>query len=261
MMRSLILLAVLAAAVTQGKTVPRIPITRGSRIVNGYDAVRSQFPGMLSLQVSSLHTCGASILNENWALTAAHCVKWYNASSITLYAGSIYLSSGGTTHNVSEIVIHESYDGGDSLVNDIAVLKVSNPFQIDGVDVKPISLPPPDQNPPDGMLAEVIGWGELGEHGDSSDTLQKVNLAIINQAECRRIYVAEQEHVYDSQICAGLPVGIGGSCRGDDGGPLIVEGNVVGLVSWSYHCALPEYPTVYTRVPVYVDWIKQNTGV
>ncbi|XP_069683016.1 trypsin-1-like isoform X2 [Periplaneta americana] len=259
MIRSLILLAILVATGTQGKTVPRIPITRGSRIINGYDAARTQFPGMLSLQISSSHKCGASILNENWALTAAHCVERNNASSITLYAGSIYLSSGGTTHNVSEIIIHESYDALDSYINDIAVLKVSNPFQIDGVDVKPISLPAQGQNPPDEMLAEVIGWGELGEHGDFSDTLQKVNLMIVNQDQCRSIYEFYSENVYDSQICAGLPVGIGGSCRGDDGGPLFVDGNVVGLVSWSRYCARPEYPTVYTRVSDYVDWIKQKT--
>ncbi|XP_069683024.1 trypsin-1-like isoform X1 [Periplaneta americana] len=260
MMRSLILLAILVAAGTQGKTIPRIPVNRGSRIINGDNAVRSQFPGQLSLQISSSHSCGASILNENWALTAAHCVQWNNASSMTLYAGSINLSSGGTIHNVSEIVIHESYDAFDSYINDIAVLKVSNPFQIDGVDVKPISLPAQGQTPADNTVATVVGWGELGEHGPFSDTLQRVNILIVNHDQCNSIYEFYSYHVYDSQICAGVPQGIGGSCRGDDGGPLFIDGNVVGLVSWSRYCARPEYPTVYTKVSDYVDWIKQKTG-
>lgn len=44
--------------------------------------------------------------------------------------------------------------------------------------------------------------------------------------------------------------------QGDSGGPLIVNKKLVGLVSWAKACSLTEYPTVYTRVPAYVNWIK-----
>ncbi|XP_069683027.1 trypsin-1-like isoform X2 [Periplaneta americana] len=211
--------------------------------------------------MSSIHICGASILNENWALTAAYCMQSSDLSFLTLHAGSIYLSSGGTIHNVSEFIVHENYDWYDSFINDIAVVKVSNPFQIDGVDVKPVSLPPQGQTPADDTLATVIGWGQLEEFGPYSDTLQRINVSIVNHDQCNSIYESNSEHVYDSQICAGVPQGIGGTCRGDDGGPLFIDGNVVGLVSWSRYCARPEYPTVYTRVSAYIDWIKQKTGV
>lgn len=46
--------------------------------------------------------------------------------------------------------------------------------------------------------------------------------------------------------------------QGDSGGPLTVGGKLVGLVSWANGCASTSYPTVYTRVPSYVDWIKTN---
>jgi secreted trypsin-like serine protease len=49
--------------------------------------------------------------------------------------------------------------------------------------------------------------------------------------------------------------------QGDIGGPLFVDGIVVGLVSWSNGCATPGYPTVHTRVAHYRDWINQLTGV
>jgi len=49
--------------------------------------------------------------------------------------------------------------------------------------------------------------------------------------------------------------------QGDSGGPLFVDGTVVGLVSWAYGCAVQGYPTVYTRVSAYRDWIREQTGV
>nr|WP_081107541.1 trypsin-like serine protease [Vibrio alginolyticus] len=59
-------------------------------------------------------------------------------------------------------------------------------------------------------------------------------------------------------MCAHDPVEETGSCHGDSGGPLTVDGKLVGLVSWAMGCALTDYPTVYTRVPKYLDWIETH---
>ncbi|KYN22988.1 hypothetical protein ALC57_04771, partial [Trachymyrmex cornetzi] len=43
---------------------------------------------------------------------------------------------------------------------------------------------------------------------------------------------------------------------GDFAGPLTV--NHIGLVSFTYDCGSTEYPTVYTCIPSFIDWIYEQ---
>lgn len=48
----------------------------------------------------------------------------------------------------------------------------------------------------------------------------------------------------------------------DSGGPLLVNGVQVGIVSWSIKpCATPPYPGVYTAVASYINWIEKVSGI
>jgi secreted trypsin-like serine protease len=47
-----------------------------------------------------------------------------SVSSISFWAGTIYLDNGGSRHEVEQIIVHEGYDENDSWKNDIAVVKV-----------------------------------------------------------------------------------------------------------------------------------------
>lgn len=62
--------------------VPRGPskVPQLSRIVGGVEAAPGEFPHQISLQKSPVigiqndHICGGSVYNENYIITAAHCV-------------------------------------------------------------------------------------------------------------------------------------------------------------------------------------------
>lgn len=54
--------------------------------------------------------------------------------------------------------------------------------------------------------------------------------------------------------------------QGDSGGPLLCmdssrRWSVVGIVSWGQECGKAFAPGVFTKVPVFVDLIKEVTGM
>jgi len=58
--------------------VPAIEPSVNVRVVGGVEARPHSWPWMVSLQVSSSewngHFCGGSLINDQWVLSAAHCM-------------------------------------------------------------------------------------------------------------------------------------------------------------------------------------------
>lgn len=69
--------------------------------------------------------------------------------------------------------------------------------------------------------------------------------------------------IHKGQYCAYDLSSVGAnSCAGDSGGPLHVFrsdkaiATVIGIISWGFNCGLTSFPSVYTRVAYYKDWIE-----
>lgn len=98
--------------------------------------------------------------------------------------------------------------------------------------------------------------------GDSL-VLKRAFIPVVSFKMCKnnyaRRYHGKLDHVTDNMFCAGE--GREDSCRGDSGGPAVIDGNLVGIVSFGLECGSEEFPGVYTRVYVYRDWIAEKTGL
>lgn len=57
-------------------------------------------------------------------------------------------------------------------------------------------------------------------------------------------------------ICTKNQIGTG-SCIGDSGSPLVFNGTIIGIISWSVNCT-DGYPTVHTKVFPYFNWIRSE---
>jgi trypsin len=134
------------------------------------------------------------------------------------------------------------------------IAQVARPFEI-GPNVKPVPL---NKNPlRPGTVVVLSGWGAVSEDDDGTDTLQKVEVPIVPQWECKWLYA--HTDLSDDMFCAGRAGR--DSCYGDSGGPVVANGLLVGVVSWGEGCARQGYPGIYASVEKLRKWIFQNSGV
>lgn len=233
----------------------------GTRVVNGTDAKDGEFPFIASLRkvvnvTGGSHSCGSSIISKRWLLTAAHCVAGRESSSINIQYGVTEITSTGpNVASVEEIIVHEGYNPSDNYINDIALLHLSAPLRLNDF-INTVKLPKQGQVTRAGSDAVLVGWGLNASSGIVQTHLQKVDIKIFSDDDCQELH---NNGTHFTNICAGVPGGGKGQCNGDSGGPLLVNGEQVGIVSWSVKpCTIAPYPGVFTKVAEYVNWIKSK---
>lgn len=247
------------------RTVP------SARIVGGEQTKFAQWPWMISLRQfkrnNFLHKCGAALLNEYWAISAAHCVHNVSPTDILLRLGEYDLKSereplSHVERRVQIVATHPRFDAS-TFEYDLALLRLYEPVAFQD-NVMPVCVPDTNDSFV-GRSAVVTGWGRLYEDGPLPNVMQKVSVPIITNKECEIMYrkAGFIEDIPNIFICAGLAKGGKDSCEGDSGGPLVLKDpttgqwSLIGIISWGIGCALPNQPGVYTRITHFADWIRQ----
>lgn len=139
------------------------------------------------------------------------------------------------------------------MINDIALLKLAQKLSFN-TNVQAIPLSKSISDIRNGVMATVVGWGDLVENANAgSTTLKKVNVPVITNSNCKKYYGND---LYPGMFCAGYQNGNLDSCQGDSGGPLVANNRVIGIVSWGNGCARPNNPGIYTTVPLFVPWVQ-----
>ncbi|XP_022669485.1 serine proteinase stubble-like [Varroa destructor] len=242
------------------------------RIVGGDLTRFGKWPWMISLRQfkknTFVHKCGAALLNEYWAVSAAHCVHNVSPNDILLRLGEYDLSGhdkeplGHIERRVQIVATHPKFDA-HTFEYDLALMRFYEPVSF-ADNIVPICIADGNETYV-GQSAVVTGWGRLYEDGPLPSILQKVQVPIITNKECERMYrkAGFIEDIPDIFICAGLSAGGKDSCEGDSGGPLVLRDedsgawNLIGIISWGIGCAVPNQPGVYTRITRFADWMKQ----
>ena len=243
------------------------------RIINGQPVSITEVPWQVALVFSSepddfyAQFCGGSIVSAEWIVTAAHCVPGATAADIEVLAGITTLGESGSIRvALQEIISHPQYNAF-TLENDIALLRLASPLDLDGAEKTPIALPFTQQSaswPAAGDPATVSGWGNTSTTSSSySDVLMAAVVDVLTDpSETQCGSYTTSEYLPSLMLCAAEMVLGKDSCQGDSGGPLAVDvagaWTLAGIVSWGFGCADPQYPGVYTRVTNYLDWISSE---
>jgi trypsin len=190
--------------------------------------------------------CGGTLIGKNLAVTAAHCVSEVSGP-IELWLGLSDLNDRPEPIRVEAVRKHPQYHNR-RFQHDVALLFLERD---DGHDTAPISV----KGKADGPLY-LLGFGNTSRKGHTYP--EQIQSAYVNEVpayECESLG-GPYKFVIGQQICASSA--LSDSCDGDSGGPLLLKGELYGIVSWGTSCGDPTQPGVYTRASSYRDWIAME---
>merc|ERR1712088_946178 len=203
---------------------------RAGRIVGGHEAEEHQWTWQVALFIDDAWFCGGSLINENYVLTAAHCVD--GASYFDIMAGAHNVRASSEPNRV-EVT---SYNGwthplwnSNDLSGDLALIELPSPMPMNDY-ISASCLPATGETPAVGSPVTVTGWGK------PSDTAG-------GRGSC------------NGDSGGPLVQKAGGKAAGD-------KWTQVGIVSFgaSAGCEVG-MPAGFTRTEYYLDWIKSETGM
>lgn len=240
-------------------------------IINGDTAAPGQFPfyALVKLVYDNGRNgfCGGTLINDQWILTAAHCIDNNRDDGIAVEYFDVHLGVWNSTNNdeegrvvLSTIQSFPHPDYSEKFVeNDIALLKLDEPI-VFSETIKPIDLTQRASLNP-GTDVTAIGFGR--RHNDDtsiSQYLQYTQLAIISIEECTKTYEFVKDR--DDVVCT-IGENNKAICKGDSGGPLVVIENgipaLVGSVSFAHPSGCEHgLPTAFSNTYHFLPWIQQT---
>ncbi|XP_008418960.1 coagulation factor IXa isoform X2 [Poecilia reticulata] len=239
------------------------------RIVGGRSVTPGEIPWQVGLiaKPSGRLFCGGSILSERWVITAAHCLREAAGSfSVRVGEHNTEITEGREKdYELLEEHPHPRYNATLNIYNhDIALLYLKEPISFSAA-VRPICIGPMafiEDLVKQPSPATVSGWGRTRFMGFTSNILQKVEVPLVDQTECKK---SSNERITPVMFCAGFYDVAKDACQGDSGGPHAKSYRdtwfLTGIVSWGEECAKEGKYGVYTRVSVYYSWIKNVISV
>ncbi|XP_066551489.1 granzyme B [Amia ocellicauda] len=220
-----------------------------TQIIGGHDETPHSRPYEAFLLVKrgqGSFNCGGSLIREDFILTAAHC----NGNNITAILGAQNVNDNENSQQIIKVVKKFPFPSycRKGLNDDIMLLKLERNASLNSqVGIAP--LPQEEHKVKVGSSCWLAGWGATDPDGyNSSSTLKAVELTVVRDL-CKQNW---RRQFNEFKICASRPMA--GGCKGDSGAPLVCKGVVEGVLSsGGMPCGF--YPSMFTRVSVYLDWI------
>ncbi|MEV6239710.1 trypsin-like serine protease [Lentzea sp. NPDC051838] len=255
------------AATYLGDTVPADLGDVSPTFAGGQNATVSEFPGIVAgIRAGGSRpegqTCTGTVVAPRKILIAAHCADAqgekkfvYGLDDLKDYRGG---AGSGFAVNVVSYKKHPKYVNFDQGY-DVAVVTVDRDIALKGGAAYPKFATSADSGgAAPGKTGLGFGYGKKDFNDTSQDvTLDKASLPIVNGDSVCQGVGAGFKSAY--MICAGYNDGRITILPGDSGGPLIVDGKIFGVASWSRSDF--KWYSIYGRLDNEMgDWVKTEVG-
>ncbi|ODM94402.1 Chymotrypsin-like elastase family member 1 [Orchesella cincta] len=240
-------------------------------------AEENEYPHQIQLKTRG--TCGGTVYNKNWIITAAHCRQ---SSDYTSSTGTFQWTAdhpveqayviAGTSHvadvpernkyPIDKVIWHEDWkptEIGDGY--DIALLHLAKPLALEKGKIQPLRLEPAGFVPNYGGNGVVIGFGNVDKRlGDTTDDLMETVAPIHHKATGNQIsFDRSNDAGPHGKALKSMTLAIGG---GDSG---VVVGQAYSLRNCFLSrtvrfIRLAKKPSYYQRVEPMLSWIQKNVG-
>lgn len=263
---------------------PECGMRATSRLIGGRLTQIDDFPWTALIEYvkpdgSNGFHCGGTLINQEHIVTAAHCVsalpdgwkvnrvrlgEWDLATVEDCEYG--YCNNPVTDVAIAKIIVHSEYGVRNrSTINDIALIRFKEKVNFTDT-IQPICLPLSElirnENLTD-SYSIVAGWGNSPSIGGMSKKYQ-VALKLKNVHECHsNLEQSGTSLPHTAQLCTTAQRSDKTICSVDAGGGLVRYFYgfyyLIGVAGIGQEkCGLGIVPGVFTGVPDYVDWIKNN---
>ncbi|VDM58359.1 unnamed protein product [Angiostrongylus costaricensis] len=202
------------------------------RVIGGTKATKSEFPWQAAFvsydDASAGLMCGATVIDEYWIMTAAHCILSKTRKSYIL-TGLQTIRNPQHTAYTKRIVVHPQYDAS-RIANDIALVQSKRSLFNSGINS--ICLTRNDSSlftsAKKGLVTgfglHIVNRSLFGIRMNISNVVLKTTVPIIPLGQCQHqwwILSGGTVTISNKQICAGSK--LHGTAPGDSGGPLLVH--------------------------------------
>ncbi|MET9230348.1 trypsin-like serine protease [Lentzea sp. NPDC003310] len=250
-----------------GDTVPTHLGDASPMFVGGQNATVSEFPGIVAgIRAGGTRpqgqTCTGTVVAPRKILIAAHCADAQGEKKFVYGLDDLKDYNGGNGTGFAVNVV--SYKKHPKYVNfdqgyDVAVVTVDRDIALKGGAAYPKFATSADAGgAAPGKTGLGFGYGKKDFNDNSQDvTLDKASLPVVNgDSVCQGVGAGFKSA---TMICAGYSDGRISILPGDSGGPLIFDGKIYGVASWSRSDF--KWYSIYGRLDNEMgDWVKTEVG-
>ncbi|XP_059195839.1 trypsinogen-like protein 3 [Centropristis striata] len=194
-------------------------------------------------------SCSGALINDLWIVTSFECspTSYSTVASLGEHDGTV--DEGTEQHIlVADVIQHGPYR---SPLHSLTLVRLAEPARFTA-SVQPIPLA--SRCPEPGDTCHVSGWGSTTpyQHGRSRG-LKCITVPVVYDQTCMNTF---PEYLYWSpyMVCAGrLNTD---NCLTGSANVMVCDGELQGVLWMNHGCWNPAHPTVYSKLCLYNNWIK-----